>query len=653
MSQHALSRSPLTAILTLFTAAACQPSATPEAPASPEAPAVQAVESAVRTPVARQSGPPLHYTLRFPDAATHMIDVELQLPEDLQDRPELWMPTWIPGSYLIREYARHVEQVEARAADGSPLPVRRVAKNRWAVDGRAGTVRYRVYGGQRSVRGSFVDSELGVINGPATFLLVEGAEGRAHRVVAEPAPGWQGAWTGLDATAGAAGGMDWTAADIDELIDSPIVLGTAAVADFQAGERDHRLVIAGSPEAWDLDRARDDVAAIVRTTHALWGTVPYEHYDFLNLSTGGRGGLEHLDSTLMISHPRAMTQRKRYLSWLGLVSHEFFHTWNVKRLRPAPLGPFDYEVEAHTPSLWVAEGLTSYYDDLLLIRAGLMTEQEYLERISDQVGKLQQTPGRLVQTLENASAEAWIKHYRKDENTVNTAISYYTKGMAVGWLLDAHIRAATDDQKSLDDALRLAFSRHSGPVGYTPGQWEAVLHETIGDTENTELKSFLDHALRTTGELDYAPALAHWGLRWAPPKDADGDAADDAPPAEPPPGWLGAELEATGGRTRVKQVKRGTPAHEAGLQVGDELIAIDGWRVPPKGPQELWKEVRPGQVVRLSISRRQRLRTVEATLGEVPAEAFVLEVDPDAPPEAAERRRRWLGLPSSPESAAP
>ncbi len=630
-------------------AAAPVPAAAPDPASRSPAPPPAATASPPTARPAPDAGAPLRYDLRFPDATTHMVDVTLTLPADLGAAGpiELWMPAWTPGSYLIREYARHVEGVEARDAAGAPVALRRTAKDAWTAEGPVHTVRYRVYAREPSVRTNFVDGELAVLNGAPTFLLVTGAEGRRHRVVAHPAPGWAGAWTGLDPTPGAPGPTDWTAADIDELIDSPIVLGTATTHDFVAGDRPHELVLAGTTASWDIDRAAGDVAAIVAATQALWGTVPYDHYRFLNVANGTRGGLEHLDSTLMMSAHRVMGQRERYLSWLGLVSHEFFHTWNVKRLRPAALGPFDYRHEVRSPSLWVSEGLTSYYDDLLLVRAGLMTEDEYLGRISDQVGKLQTVPGRQVQTLAAASAEAWIKHYRKDENTVNTAISYYVKGMAVGWLLDARIRAATGDQASLDDALRTAYARFSGDRGFTPEDFEGVLRETVGPAEAEALQAFLDQAIRSTDELDYGPALAWWGLRWADP-EAPPSARDDGspgdPPADPPAGWLGATLDSAHGRTVIQRIKRGTPAHAAGLQVGDELVAVAGWRVPPKGPEALWAEHRPGETVELTVARRGTLRTVSATLGTEPADRFVLERDPDAPPEAAARRAAWLGL---------
>jgi predicted metalloprotease with PDZ domain len=611
----------------------------PAAPAAGAGAPAAATESAPSAP-SPAGGPGPTYQLSFDDRATHLVDVQLTLPPADAGPRTLWMATWTPGSYLLREYARQVEGLVAHDDHGTALPVTRTSKNRWTVDAGGGaiTVRYRVYAREASVRTNFVDADLAVLNGAALFITEEGREGAPHRVQIDLPDDWGGAHTGLDRTPGG-GVTDFTAADLDELFDSPIVLGDAVVRPLDAPGAPHELVLAGELGPWDVDRSAADVAAIVREQRALWGDTPYDHYTFLNVVNEARGGLEHLDSTLMMTNRRATSTREAYVGWLGLVSHEFFHTWNVKRLRFAPLGPFDYEHEVYTPSLWVAEGLTSYYDDLTLVRAGLITEGEYLKRISDQLKGVQETPGRGVQTLSQASADAWIKYYRKDENTVNTGISYYSKGMLVGWLLDARIRCETDGARSLDDVMRAAYARHGGERGYTPDEFEAVIAEVAG----TPLTAELDSWLRSTDELDFAPALACLGLRFVDP-DARQTAAADAPaePEDPPAGWLGAGFEARQARHVVTEVKRGTPAWHAGLNVGDELVAIDGFRVPTDGPDEIWKTLRPGATVRLTVSRRGRIRDLPATLGEKPKDRWKIEVDPDAPAPAAERRAAWL-----------
>ena len=622
--------------------AACEaPAPGPEVVLAQASPA-SAPESAPSAPSAPSDAAALHHVLSFEDRAQHYLSVETRVPVAEAGPVELWMATWTPGSYLIREYARHVEAFTAHGPDGTALSVDRVDKNRWQVEAEAPgtvTVRYRVYGNEATVRTNLIDADMAVLNGAPTFLSLAEQGGRAHRVDVVLPEGWADVSTGLD-PAPSGGPHSYLAVDLDELIDSPIVAGNLRIAEFEASERPHALVLVGESGPWDLERSADDVARLVEVQQAFWGEVPYHRYLFLNVLSETRGGLEHLDSTLMMSSRWATSSRDDYLSWLGLVSHEFFHTWNVKRLRPRPLGPFDYVEEVYTPSLWIAEGFTSYYDDLLLVRAGLMTTDEYLEVLSKAIGNLQGTPGRQVQTLQEASSMAWIKHYRKDENTPNTAISYYNKGAVVGLLLDARIRTATDGARSLDDVMRLAASRYSGDAGYTPDEFEAVISEVAG----TDQGPWLDVALRSTDELDYTEFLAWNGLSFedpdAPPDESE-EAQDEAAPEDPPAGWLGAELAGADGRVTVGVVKRDTPAHAAGLNHGDELIAIDGWRVSGDASQGLAR-LRPGAEVPLTISRRGALRTLSVTLGEEPAERWTLVEDEEAAEAVVARRDAWL-----------
>jgi len=323
--------------------------------------------------------------------------------------------------------------------------------------------------------------------------------------------------------------------------------------------------------------------------------------------------------------------REGRLDWLGLVSHELFHVWNGKRLRPVALGPFDYEREIYTRNLWVVEGITSYYDELLLHRARLSTRQELLDRLSKQIDLLQTTPGRLVQSMAESSFDAWIKLYRRDENFASSNISYYTKGGIVSFLLDARIRRATGGRRSLDDVLRLAYARYSGERGFTTEEFHQLLEEVAG----TDLDSWLDRALATTEELDYGEALDWLGLRFKPEEPRK----DDAKPA---PAWLGATTENRAGRLAVTEVRRDTPAFEAGLNVDDEILAIGDYRVPPEGLEKRLEAYRPGEKVSLLVARRERLVRLPVTFGEKPRKSWKLEVDPKATAEQKERLEDWL-----------
>ena len=339
----------------------------------------------------------------------------------------------------------------------------------------------------------------------------------------------------------------------------------------------------------------------------------------------------------------ATRTRSGYLSWLNLVSHEYFHTWNVKRLRPVELGPFDYENEVYTPNLWVAEGITSYYDRLLVRRAGLCSVEEYLagdppspgsdaEKATSDIERLQTTPGRLVQPLEASSFDAWIKFYRRDENTPNSGISYYIKGAVVAFLLDARIRRATDGKKSLDDLMRLAFSRYSGPHGFTALQFR--LHREVS---GVDVSSWFHNALQTTEELDYSEALDWFGLRFSKDEKKNNNGT------KPPKAWLGLATKNEQGRFIVNQVKRGTPGYDAGFNVGDEILAIGDDRVMPDQWSKRMECFRPGERVSIFISRRERLQRLDATFGQEPVRQWALEPLPDATETQKARRKEWLG----------
>ncbi|MFO0950623.1 MAG: PDZ domain-containing protein [Isosphaeraceae bacterium] len=599
----------------------------------------------------------VRYTLKFPAPQTHYVEVAGEIPAAGSSELTLMMPVWTPGSYLVREYARNVEDFRAVGRNGAPLKVEKTRKNRWRVETEgniAVRVSYRVYCREMGVQTSWVDGGFALLNGAGVFMtpLPVQTKPRTFEVQVELPPGWKSVYTGLAPVPGG-GPNRFLAPDFDTLVDCPIYAGNPTVYEFQVDGKPHLLVNEGEGGVWDGPRSARDVETIVRTQRDFWGFLPYDRYVFLNLMTETGGGLEHKNSTVLMTSRFATRTRKGYLNWLELVSHEYFHAWNVKRLRPVELGPFDYESEVHTRSLWVAEGLTDYFGRLLVRRAGLNSVDEYLagrprgrsgggdgdEPVGD-FGRLQTTPGRLVQPLETASYDAWIKFYRPDENSANTGISYYTKGSVVGFLLDAEIRRATSGARSLDDVMRRAYERYSGPRGFTPAEFRAVANEVAG----TDLSAFFHKALETTDELDYSRALDWFGLRFKSGKDKPGDAGKSAAEeSDPPKGWLGLTTKNEGGRLVVSQVKRETPAFQAGLNVGDEILAIGDDRVRP----ETWKDraemFRPGESVTLLVSRRDRLTRLVATFGREPERSWSLAVDQKADATRQAHRKAWLG----------
>lgn len=592
---------------------------------------VAAVLTAAAPAALARPGEPVTYTLRFPAPHTHYVAVEARVPTGGRPEVELMMAVWTPGSYLIREYARHVEAVTARTPDGARLRIGKSRKNRWrAATGGADAVvvSYRVYGREMSVRTNWIDADFAMLNGAPTFLTLADDDGpRPHDVFLELPAAWSGTATALPPHPGGAP-RAWRARDFDTLVDSPIVAGNPTVYAFRVAGVPHQLVNIGESGTWDGPRSAEDAERITRELHRMWGLLPYERYRFLNLITEAGGGLEHRDSTLLMTSRRTTSSRPRYLRWLGLVSHELFHAWNGKRLRPVELGPFDYEAEVHTESLWVVEGLTSYYADLAVHRAGLSTEAEYLEALSRQIRDLQTTPGRTVQPLATASWDAWIKFYRGDENSRNTSVSYYTKGAVVGFLLDMRIRAVTDGAATLDDVLRRAYARYSGERGFTPHEFRAEAEAVAGES----LADWFAHALDSTGELDYAEALDRLGLTFGDASDA-GDEED---------GWIGAVTRTVDGRLLVARVPRGTPAHAAGFNVDDEILAVGDHRVLPSDWSARLAEAGSGARLDVLVSRRGALRRIPVETAAPPARRWELRPADDPTPAQQRNREAWL-----------
>src|SRR5215471_14962394 len=334
---------------------------------------------------------PIRYTLHFPAPHTHYVEVESTVPTGGKPVIELAMAVWTPGSYLVREYARHVEGLEARTLDGTALSLDKSRKNRWRIHtNEASTivVTYRVYCREMSVRTNWVEDGFALLNGAPTFLTLVEAAARPHDVQLILPAGWQTSITALPAAPGGAA-HTYRAADFDTLVDTPILAGNPAVYIFEVDGVPHSLVNVGEGGVWDGPRSARDVEHIVRAHRHMWGFLPYDKYVFFNMITESGGGLEHKNSTVLMTSRWHSRVRKDYVSWLSLVSHEFFHVWNVKRLRPIELGPFDYENEVYTKNLWTAEGITSYYTELGVRRAGLCTDAEFLDRLSGTIERLQ------------------------------------------------------------------------------------------------------------------------------------------------------------------------------------------------------------------------------------------------------------------------
>jgi predicted metalloprotease with PDZ domain len=562
---------------------------------------------------------------------SHLVEVEAQFPGGAERT--LALPVWTPGSYLVREYARNLQELEAFDEAGRPVGIERLDKRSWRVRTDAPvTLRYRVYANELTVRTSHLDGSHALLNGATVFLYDEALRDLPHRVEISAPPGWH-TFCALPEEDGAL-----VAPDYDALVDSPIEVGPHDPLTFEVAGVPHQVVIWGEPKP-DGARLAAELKRVVETEAALFGGLPQERYLFLLYVTEkGRGGLEHQASSVLL-YPRAGLMNGRgWEDFLTLAAHEYFHLWNVKRIRPRAMVPFDYAKESYTTLLWAFEGVTAYYDNLIVRRAGLMSAQRYLTRLGETLTLLQSTPGRRVQSLAEASWAAWIKLYRQDENTVNSAVSYYLKGEVVAALLDLELRRATGDRRGLDDLMRLLWERYGDGRGVPEDGVEQAASELAG----RDLSGFFDHAIRGTGELDDS-VFAHVGLearRRVKESVTDKGGGPPRGQAFAPRGRLGVNVRGNG---NLSSVLAGSPAAEAGLYADDEVLALDGFKVDGAGLVSRCEDKRPGERVRVTVFRRDRLTELAITLGEKPAEAVYLS-KVEQPTDAQKASfRAWLG----------
>jgi predicted metalloprotease with PDZ domain len=602
-----------------------------------------------------QSVPEIAFTVSMPKPHTHMLDVEMRVTRGIsQQAPQdelLVMPVWTPGSYLIREFERHVQDFTATDASGQPLKWDKINKDSWRITtngSRDWRVAYRVYANELSVRTNEVNSEHAFWNNAALLMYLEGFLNAPSTLrVLAPQP-WKVA-TGLPPVPGPKN--TFRADNFDILYDSPVEVSNFKTLSFEVKGVPHRIVIDGEGN-YDPEKMRADVKKIVETeVELMGGEVPYHDYTFiLHLRSNTGGGLEHLNSTALgypsfgfrpersdgvSSAGPAATPQRTYQGFLSLVAHEFFHLWNVKRIRPDALGPFDYTKENYTRLLWVAEGITDYYARLVLRRAGLTTEKEFLSENAKVFQNLQDIPGRLVMSVEEASFDSWIKYYRQDENSVNSQVDYYNKGSILGLLLDLEIRRQSRGAKSLDDVMRYLYTEYyKKNRNYTPLDFQQASELMAGSS----LERFFANYVRGREELDYNSALAVAGLQLDKSAAADGSKALDKP-------YLGADLSQEVDRLLVKKVYAGSPAHEQGLNTGDQIVALNNGRSDKDFFEARLAEKRPGDLVTLTIFRSDSLSTLLIKLGG--RVNSVYRIVPLANPTVEQKRiyQAWLGAP--------
>ncbi|MET0591683.1 MAG: PDZ domain-containing protein [Polyangiaceae bacterium] len=591
------------------------------------------------------------------DPHAHLIAVQTTVKrkggrDPLPPTLTFFMPVWTPGSYLVREYARHVEGFGAAIAS-APTKHRKVRKNAWQVETAGATsvtVSYRLYANDLTVRTNHVDSTHAYWNGAATFMTLDESPAEGARVVVDVPSDWQIA-TALPSDGAAQGERAFVAKTFDELCDSPFECGKLIERTFTTCGKTHRIVAWDNPDARtvDWDRISADSKTLVETEAKLIAgdkpgeqALPYDRYCFIwHVSPRGRGGLEHKDSTTLLAKPASFQTRSGYLDILSLIAHEFFHLWNVKRIRPGGLFPYRYEQENHTRLLWWFEGATSYYDWRSVRLAKLCTASEYLNHLADEIARLQDTPGATVHPLEEASFDAWIKAYRPDENSLNSTVSYYLKGEIVCALLDIELRHRTSGAKGLDDVVRHLYWNYGAKDVPVP---EGELAAIFGAVAGVSVDDCFERWVRSAEPIDFNEVFSKAGLT------IERTTRRDAPPAS-----LGFRLRLDGGRAVVDAIPRGGPAHQAGIDTGDEIIAIAGRRLTEGRLDLPLQGQTPGNTVPVLVARDGWIRTIDLTLAlPIPTESKLVPL-PDAPDSARFLYEKWLqdAFPTPAKSARP
>ncbi|MGF1601839.1 MAG: M61 family metallopeptidase [Thermosynechococcaceae cyanobacterium] len=571
--------------------------------------------------------PAIHYQVAMPNPASHLFEVTISLDDFKVPILDLKLPVWTPGSYLVREYAKHLQNFWVCDRNGQRL-WQKVSKNHWQIQTNEATeinVHYQIFAHELTVRTNHLDLTHGFFNPGAVLMYIPGCEGLETTLQIMPPSGWR-VTTALPAVEGQ---LDTFVADtFDTLVDSPVEIGTHAIHDFEVLGKPHQWAIWGKGN-FDIQRMIADTQKIVEVEANIFGGLPYDEYLFLlHLSANGYGGLEHKYCTTLLFPRFNFRKTEDYHRFLCLVAHEFFHLWNVKRIRPQALETFDYDQENYTDCLWFCEGVTSFYDLAIPMRAGIYDAKNYLKLISDSITRLQTIPGRQVQSLSESSFDTWIKLYRPDANSKNAQVSYYLKGELVSLLLDLLIRRESGNMRSLDQVMQQMWQQFGqSETGYTHAQLKSIVESLAG----IDLTDFWQKYIEGTVELPYNEFLNPFGFSLKP------ETAKDTPP------YFGVELEAD--TDTVKTVSCDSPAHRGGIAPNDQMLAIDGFRVQAHQLSDRILNYQPGDTLEVTVFHDEELRTHSVTLAKPRPTAYRIGPLDNASADQIALGQGWLKVP--------
>lgn len=570
----------------------------------------------------------ISYTVTFPEAQAHYADVEMNITGLHQPFIDLKMPVWTPGSYLVREFSKNVESFTAES-NGNAIESIKIRKNIWRVTTKNATaikIHYKVYAFEWSVRTSFIDASYGFLSCTGMFMYPDGMLHHASTVHIVPYKGWTNVSTSLEMVNNDP--FTRTAPDYDILYDSPILVGTQDVIDFDVNGVHYQMAMNGGGN-YDKARLKKDLPQIIEHEAAIYGENPNKHYVFivLNASRGG-GGLEHLSSCVLgVSRDNYGTERG-YQGFLTLVAHEHFHLWNVKRLRPIALGPFDYDNENYTTDLWIAEGFTAYYQEIIVHRTGLYPLQSYLDALAADISYVANTPGAKVQSLAESSFDAWIKLYRANENTNNVTASYYNKGSILALIFDLEIINDSHGKYSLDDVMHYMYHTYykGKKRGYTDKEFKAGVEKFAGRSLDDVYKKYV-YGL---DEIDFEKYLQLAGYHLTD------ELANNNDPS------LGITTVTNAGKVYVTSVARNSAAWIDGINVNDEIIAVDTTKVTDAATMLNGKK--PGDKINVAVIRDGLPQTLLVTL--LKKTQLKYKIDTVAQPTEQQMlvRKKWLSL---------
>lgn len=599
--------------------------------------------------------PTVHYRIYPVHPEAHLFKVTLTIDSPAPEGQVVSLPAWIPGSYMIRDFARNIVTIEAHC-NTSVVALEKLDKQTWRAvpcNGKL-TLRYTVYAWDLSVRSAHLDTTHGYFNGTSVFLRVHGQDDKPCSVEILPPEGeayerWRIATTLPAVDAKPYGFGHFLAADYDELIDHPVEMGAFTLLEFEACSIPHAMVLTGKHYA-DTEQLKHDLTRICEYHIKLFGEAPFERYLFQTMIVGnGYGGLEHRSSTsLMCSRddlPRAGDKAisEAYRGFLGLCSHEYFHSWNVKRIKPDVFVPYGLSTEVHTPLLWAFEGFTSYYDDISLVRCGLIPAESYLELLGQTITRVIRGSGRHKQSVSESSFDTWTKFYKQDENAPNAIVSYYTKGSLVALALDLTVRSKTEGKRSLDDVMLALWQRYGRPhTGISPKSMESLINEIAGE----DLSKLLTQALRGTEDLPLDNLLDGFGIEYqlrpaGSNSDKGGKPAKDGDAC---PLALGVRYGSDPLGAKLLNVFDGGAAQQAGLSAGDIVIAVDGLRATMENIEKLLAWHRNKTTVDVHAFRRDELMSFVVPIKEAPLDTCYLQMKETEAKSEIALRKGWLGL---------